>query len=325
MTTVGLNLKAVPVISAPVSLRSDATVRRADAENQGSLISRNVMENKGNFPACVYIKANVKRVCICGADPSSAARAGLSHGTQRGFMASRPPLQQDARIQTCILHSYPDDAKTQEVEWDLRRTGGRNWLGGSHFAPVCLHTRTLVQVGERREGGWNDNFCMHVCDAEREGWSENTSTKREETGRERGWLTHFVFTVWPFPISRCQRGPNPNARGFLLTSSYVIRTSEWLIFPWDDTRVSYESAWRLSVTSGWCKSISWEPPGVIRGSDTLYFEGTHINVNLLKRVMSKNTVDRRELHPRRLTETGPIRLEMKMKLKAFLKKKRKKK
>lgn len=153
VTTVGLNLKAVPVISAPVSLRSDATVRQADAENQGSLISRNVMENKGNFPACVYIKANVKRVYIFGADPSSAARAGLSDGTQRGFMASRPPLQQDARIQTRILHSYPDDAKTQEVEWDLRRTGGRNWLGGSHFAPVCLHKFTLVQVGERREGG----------------------------------------------------------------------------------------------------------------------------------------------------------------------------
>lgn len=117
-STAGLNLRAVPVISAPVSLRSDAPVRRADAENQGSLISRNVMENKGNFTACVYIKANAKRDCIFGADPSSAGRAGLSDGTQHGFMASRPPLQQDARIQTRILHSYRDDAKAQEVEWD---------------------------------------------------------------------------------------------------------------------------------------------------------------------------------------------------------------
>lgn len=92
--TVELNLKAVPSITAPVSLSSDATVRRADAENQGSLISRNVTENKENLcKACVYIKANVKRVYSLGTDASSAAPAGLSDGAQRGFMASRPSMQ----------------------------------------------------------------------------------------------------------------------------------------------------------------------------------------------------------------------------------------
>lgn len=95
-SAVQLNLKAVPLITAPVPLSSDATVRRADAENQGSLISRNVTENKGNFPACVYIKANVERVYSLGTDASSAAPAGLSDGAQRGFMASPPSLQWDA-------------------------------------------------------------------------------------------------------------------------------------------------------------------------------------------------------------------------------------
>lgn len=83
-----LNLKSVSLFTVPVSLRLDATVRRADAENWGSLISRNVKKNKENFPACVYIKANVKRVCSLGAHPSSAAPAGLSDGPQHGFMAS---------------------------------------------------------------------------------------------------------------------------------------------------------------------------------------------------------------------------------------------
>ena len=58
-----------------------------------SLISRNVSKNKENFPACVYIKANVKRVSSLGAHPSSAAQAGLSGVSQHGFMAS---LQWDA-------------------------------------------------------------------------------------------------------------------------------------------------------------------------------------------------------------------------------------
>lgn len=74
-------------------------VRRADAENQGSLISRNVTENKENFPACVYIKAN-ERVYSSGTDASSAAPAGLSDGAQCGFMAPHPSLQWDACIQT---------------------------------------------------------------------------------------------------------------------------------------------------------------------------------------------------------------------------------
>lgn len=70
----------------------------------GSLISRNVTKNKENFPACVYIKANIKRVCSLGAHPSSAA-AGLSGGTQHGFMAS---LQWDSWIQTYTHHWCPD-------------------------------------------------------------------------------------------------------------------------------------------------------------------------------------------------------------------------
>lgn len=77
-------------------------VRRADAENQGALISRNVTENKENFPACVCIEANVKRVYSSGSDASSAAPAGLSDGAQGGFMASRPSLQWDACIQTLV-------------------------------------------------------------------------------------------------------------------------------------------------------------------------------------------------------------------------------
>lgn len=100
MSTVELNLKAAPLITAPVSLSSDATARRADAENQGSLISWNVTENKENFPACVYIKANVEHVCSLDTDASSAAPAGLSDGAQRRFMASRPSLLWDAWIQT---------------------------------------------------------------------------------------------------------------------------------------------------------------------------------------------------------------------------------
>lgn len=77
-------------------------VKRADAENRGSLISRNVTENKENFPACVYIKANVGRMYSSGADAPSAAPAGLSDGAYGGFMAS-PPLQWDACIQTRTL------------------------------------------------------------------------------------------------------------------------------------------------------------------------------------------------------------------------------
>lgn len=106
------------------------------------------MENKGNFPACVYIKANVKRVCIFGADPSSAARVGLSGGTRHGFMASRPPLPQDARIQTRILHSYPDDAKGQEVEWDLRCTGGEKLARRQPFcSSLSAHTHLGASGG----------------------------------------------------------------------------------------------------------------------------------------------------------------------------------
>lgn len=56
-------------------------------------------------------------------------------------------------------------------------------------------------------------------------------------------------------------------------------------------------------------------PAAIRGSDTLFLKKrkTHKCSSLfdLKRVTSKNTLDRRELHPRRLVENGPIGLEMK--------------
>lgn len=86
--TVELNLKALSVFTSPVSLRLDATMRPADAENGGSLIFRNITKNKENFPACVYIKANLKRVCSLDAHRSSAAPAGRSGGTQHGFMAS---------------------------------------------------------------------------------------------------------------------------------------------------------------------------------------------------------------------------------------------
>lgn len=108
-----------------------------------------------------------------------------------------------------------------------RHTGGRIWLSGSHFAPVCLYTHTHLSASGGAAGGTMKWLVLHACacDAESRGMNREDkhfeSSRCVKTGGEMRWLTHFVFTIWPSHINRRQRGP--------LTSSWVTHTRSYFL------------------------------------------------------------------------------------------------
>lgn len=59
---------------------------------------------------------------------------------------------------------YPDAAMLNPGDsGGLTHTGGRIWLSGSHFAPVCLHTHTHLSASGGTAKGRVKWLVLHAC------------------------------------------------------------------------------------------------------------------------------------------------------------------